>query len=116
MCAMTDKQTARLPSQWRNMNPEAVAEGSHAQVIYCIRDAQHDIVALLSEVDRLSSEVAVLRSSVIAFCAPFAVRYAAEFGCPPEYLHPTHYDILARAGAKMDDFVRGEEDAQKGWR
>lgn len=47
-----------------------------------------------------------LRSSVIAFAAPWAVEYAKAHGLPPGHLHPTHYDILADAGARMDSFTR----------
>ena len=53
-------------------------------------------------------EIADLRASVVAFGAPWSVEYARERGLPPKHLDPAHYDILARAGARMDDFVRGE--------
>lgn len=53
-------------------------------------------------------EIADLRTSVIAFGGPWAVEHARDLGLPDGHLHPTHYDILARAGARMDDFVRGE--------
>lgn len=49
-----------------------------------------------------------LRTDVIAFCAPWAASYAADHGFPPNHLHPTHYDILAKCGARMTSFVRGE--------
>ena len=48
----------RTASQWRNMKPEAVAAGSPAQVLHCIRDAQHDIVEALNEIDRLRAVIA----------------------------------------------------------
>lgn len=50
-------------------------------------------------------------ASVIAFCAPVAVQYARGMGLPDGHLHPTHYDILEKAGARMDSFTRA---AQKG--
>ena len=53
------------------------------------------------EIERLCQEVA-------AFCGPWAVTYAVEHGLPPGHLHPEHYDILARVGARMDDFKRAE--------
>lgn len=43
----------RLPYQWRGMKPEVVCAGSPAQVLFCVRDAQKDIVATLAEIDRL---------------------------------------------------------------
>lgn len=69
------------------------------------RQAQQDGTA---EIARLRAENADLRESVIAFGAPWAASYARDFGFPPGHLHPTHYDILARAGARMDDFIRGD--------
>jgi hypothetical protein len=57
---------------------------------------------------RAAEEIEELRACVIAFGAPWAANYAADFGFPPGRLHPTHYDILARCGARMNDFVRGE--------
>lgn len=61
-------------------------------------------IAAADEIDRL-------RSEVISFCGPHAARHAEEHGLPPGHLHPVHYDILARAGARMVDFVRHEENA-----
>lgn len=56
-----------------------------------------------------ADEIEDLRSSVIAFCAPWAFEYAKIRGFPPNHLDPQHYDILKRAGAPMDAFVRGKE-------
>lgn len=52
------------------------------------------------------TEIADLKQSVIAFCAPWAVTYARDFGLPKDHLHPVHYDILAKCGARMDAFTR----------
>lgn len=46
------------------------------------------------------------RTSVRAFAAPWAVTFARERSYPDGALHFAHYDILARAGARMDDFTR----------
>lgn len=59
----------------------------------------------------LLAEIADLKQSVIAFCAPWAVTYARDFGFPEGHLHPTHYDILERCGARMVDFTRGSDPA-----
>lgn len=64
--------------------------------------------SLEEEIAQLKAEIADLRISVIAFGAPWAVTYARERGLPPGHLDGMHYDILKRAGARMDDFVRGE--------
>jgi hypothetical protein len=66
--------------------------------------------------DRLAAENADLKISVIAFGAPWAVQWARDFGMPDGYLHPEHYDLLAKCGARMDDFTRaaiaGDTDAK----
>ena len=46
--------------------------------------------------------------SVIAFGATAMHQWAQYHGLPRGHLHPEHYDILARAGARMDDFTRAE--------
>ena len=58
------------------------------------------------EIARLRAEIADLKTSVIAFCGPWAVQFAKERGLPKNHLYPTHYDILAQCGARMDDFTR----------
>jgi hypothetical protein len=61
---------------------------------------------LANRVAALEAQVADLKQSVIAFCAPWAAEYAQNFGLPSGSLHPTHYDILERCGARMDNFTR----------
>jgi hypothetical protein len=56
-----------------------------------------------------ADEIEDLRISVISFGAPWMVKYAQDWCMPQGHLDPTHYDILKRAGARMDDFVRGSE-------
>ena len=63
-------------------------------------------MAAEAELGRLRVENDDLKSSVIAFCGPWAVKYARDFGLPDGHLMPTHYDILERAGARMDYFTR----------
>ena len=60
-------------------------------------------------IETMATEIMDLRISVIAFGAAVAVGHAQAFGLPDGHLHATHYDILARAGARMDDFIRHEE-------
>jgi hypothetical protein len=52
------------------------------------------------------------KSTAVSFCGPWAVRYAREHGLPEGHLHPTHYDILEAAGARMVDFTRALPAAQ----
>ncbi len=51
-------------------------------------------------------ESADLKLSVVTFCAPYAIRYAGDYGLPSGHLHSTHYDLLEKCGARMDDFTR----------
>jgi hypothetical protein len=57
------------------------------------------------------AEIEDLRISVIAFCGLWAVQYAKDQGLPPWHLFPDHYDILERAGARMESFKRAEVEA-----
>lgn len=57
-------------------------------------------------VNKLAAELADANETIIAFSAPWAVTYARDYGLPDGHLHPTHYDILAKAGGRMDDFTR----------
>lgn len=70
--------------------------------------ASMPIAALRAENEALRAERDDLRDSVIAFGAPWAVAYAKDFGLAEGELHPTHYDILANAGAHMVDFKRAD--------
>lgn len=59
-----------------------------------------------SVITALRAELAEARETIIAFAGPWATQYARDFGLPDGHLHPTHYDILAKAGARMDAFTR----------
>jgi len=69
------------------------------------RDIRQTSIALR----RAAEENAELKQDVIAFCAPWAVTYARDMGYPEGHLHPTHYDILERCGARLVDFRRAAE-------
>lgn len=60
-----------------------------------------------------SGVVAELKQYVVAFCGPWAFQYSRDFGLPEGHLHPTHYDILEKCGARMDDFTRAKLEASK---
>lgn len=46
----------RTIEQWRNCSPAAMVAGSAAQVLYALRDAKHDILALHDENTTLRAE------------------------------------------------------------
>ncbi len=50
--------TRRNIAQWSNLVPRVVVEGSPAQVLFCIEDARHDIIALDAQVRQLRWELA----------------------------------------------------------
>ncbi len=56
--------------------------------------------------ERRMDEVADLKMSVVAFGAIHAVNWAKDGGYPKGSLHPDHYDLLERCGARMVAFTR----------
>ena len=65
-----------------------------------------DHAALVERCRAMAGENADLKTSVVAFGAPWAVDHARRIGLPDGHLAPHHYDILERAGARMADFTR----------
>lgn len=58
---MSDDLAKRLPrtiDQWRNMIPQAVCEGSPAQVLYCVTDARLSIIAYHAKIAALEADLA----------------------------------------------------------
>lgn len=51
-------------------------------------------------------EIEELRGWVVTFGAPWASSYGEGHYGSSRHLHPDHFDILKRCGARMDDFVR----------
>lgn len=51
----------RSINQYRNGDPKAIAAGSHAQVLYALTDARHDIIALWAFAENTVSELTSLR-------------------------------------------------------
>ena len=82
--------------------------GKERAYVVNIRDLR-DVAAYVAELEEV---VADLKMDVIAFCGPWSVEYAENSGLPKGHLHPVHYDILAKAGARMDDFVRHDLAAE----
>jgi hypothetical protein len=54
----------------------------------------------------------ILTHELVPFLAIHAARYAEEHGL--DGLHPTHYDLLVKYGARMNDFKRAEIDEVSG--
>lgn len=57
-----------------------------------------------AKIAALRAENVELKANVVTFLAPWAVRYAKDFGL--DGLHPKHYDMLEKCGARMVDFKR----------
>lgn len=98
-------------AKWCDTTPE-YTEGVCGDGAAILRDGVlmpiPKVLTALNEGARLRAEVTELRMSVVAFGGPWAAKYARDCGLPVGHLHPTHYDILTRAGARMDSFIRGE--------
>jgi len=50
---MTTTELPRTLSQWHNMVPAAVCDGSPAQILHCITDARTTILAQSAKLSRL---------------------------------------------------------------
>lgn len=68
-----------------------------------------ELTALRDRARVLTDENVDLKCSVIAFGSVWAAKYASDWDMLPTHIDATHYDILERAGARMDDFVRSED-------
>lgn len=64
------------------------------------------------EIQHLENEVARWKNNIIPFLAVHAGSYGSDHygeGC----MHYTHYDMLAEAGGRMDDFKRSGEPSSE---
>lgn len=113
-----DRENARLAgcshltNFGRRPNDEVAATCRTMAAAPALRDtvaALADLAdAQAQEIARLKDENADLKTSVVAFGAVHAVTYAKQWGLPDGHLHPHHYDILEKAGARMVDFTRAD--------
>lgn len=71
-----------------------------------LKDAEAEVSRLTAEREKDREALDEANARVIAFGALAAIKYAHEAGFPDDHLHPAHYDALAKAGARMDDFTR----------
>ncbi|MFC3628264.1 hypothetical protein ACFOM8_02260 [Paracoccus angustae] len=71
-----------------------------------IARALRELSALRTREAETQAEIADLKTSVIAFGALWAAQYAKDRGLPDGHLIAGHYDILEKAGARMDSFTR----------
>jgi hypothetical protein len=89
---------ARIAEEWQDLGDEIGAA---------------TLRALLAERDALKAEVEDWKMSFIAFAGPAAAQHARDSGLPDGHLHPHHFDMLEKAGARMDSFTRARGEAQR---
>ena len=68
--------------------------------------SEHLLDEAADTIERLERELAEASQTIVAFAGPWAVAYAKERGLPEGHLHAVHFDILKKAGARMDSFTR----------
>jgi hypothetical protein len=83
-----------------------VCDDENAALIVAAINALPGLIESARRVRELQAENADLKTSVIAFAGPAAVRYAADFAMPEGHLAAHHYDLLEKCGARMTDFTR----------
>lgn len=118
--SLPNPQTTASPRPWR-LNPAWPTAGHGADPSPILDANGNDVLPTSEWLNATDADIALiveavnayedLRTSVIAFGAPWAVKYAEEWGLPQKHLDPRHYDILKRAGARMDDFTRGSAES-----
>lgn len=88
----------------------------HPRMNFNYADGPKLVMEMVAEIQRLTTalenarkENAELKSTVVAFAGPHAVEVAKFHGLPKNHLLSNHYDLLAKCGGRMVDFVRSEE-------
>lgn len=104
--ATANRADRDIVDECRRLQAFHAGKGHYLATQWCMRDAA-------AEIERLREEVAELRTSVVAFGAPWAASYAHDHGAPSGALHHRHYDILAAAGARMVNFTRWVPDDER---
>jgi hypothetical protein len=61
--------SGRQVSQWMNLVPDAVADGSRAMIVHALRDARTDIAGLIGNDIRHRAELAEARAQITALTA-----------------------------------------------
>ncbi|WP_367347603.1 hypothetical protein [Sphingobium yanoikuyae] len=103
------RSIAREVGRWPS---NCISDGapSSADTLREIADRLQSVAAATAakdaEIARLREALAEANSHVVTFASIAACRYAADHGLPDGYLHPTHFDILDKAGGRMDYFTR----------
>lgn len=119
LCAFNGIDPAKAPPGWK-VHPNESTKAAWERVAAVIAQEMADFAALkvdigmyvrmtsdqADEIERLRQENRELKLDVVAFAAPHSVSYALMMGLPRGCLHPTHYDLLAKAGGRMVDFTR----------
>ncbi|WP_341020971.1 hypothetical protein [Brevundimonas diminuta] len=71
-----------------------------------VRAKKRDLIEAAACIREMVESLEDARTNVRAFAAPWAVTFARERVYPDGALHFAHYDILAKAGARMTGFTR----------
>ena len=100
---------AAMPKPDLEKVARALADRRGSKVVQ--RAHRLDAIAAIAAME--SAENDALRADVIAFCGPWAGQWAKDRDLPKGALHPVHYDILERAGARMADFTKADPIALK---
>lgn len=89
---------------------EAERDAADKLIAATFADAASNNIRLAEASHRAEAAEAALvdaNNALIAFGSGVMVKFAKDRGLPDGHLFATHYDILAKAGARMDSFKRG---------
>ena len=87
-------------------------EGTIAALRADALDWRGQVGEMSDQVKALRAELVDANHTIVAYVAINAVEHAEGLGLPKGHLAPHHYDILQKAGARMDSFTRAALDAK----
>lgn len=76
-------------SRYASVSPQAIAEGSAAQVAFFVEDAKHDIAVLAGRVSELETEIQRLRQAAPVLDHETIARIID----PAAFVHGPHYSV-----------------------
>lgn len=109
---MSEIKLERSPAQWAGGKASVIVEGSKAQMMYFIEDAQKDIATLSSAVEAKDAEIARLREALRTTLG--ALEHWYRKGCPDYDGAADEGSIIGTARALLGRDLSSGEPIEEG--